>query len=533
MPEAKKKLGLYIIGAFFLNIFAIMSVGAMCVMLVGNMLHNIREIKTESEHVFKADIINNKVHKIIYSINKAVINDDQSHLQYAADIIVDAIDETNTFIIKKHWNKDEEVEFEYLRDTLSHLVKIRDTISLLLSKASVSGTFDETKIRKLEKLGNNIQILSEKLRDMHSPIVASLVDDSYYKMRFILVLYLLSSFIGILASIVAYMVLTRNTITPILSLAKATKEVAGGDLSVRVNTESSTEIGALFDSFNVMTERLEGHAREREEFSRELERIVEKRTKELRDANTTLRDAQSELVRMEKIATIGQIAASVNHEIKTPLNSLYLNLQLLTRKINKQHWPEDSDKNNLLEVTATIDKEILRISDILEEFVQYARFAPPKTSEVDINSILQELTSMIGESAKDANVELKFELHPDPLPALLDRKKITQALLNLCVNAIHAMPDGGSLTIQSGLSSENSLFIKIKDTGTGIAQDDLEKIFEPFFTMKEKGMGFGLPIVKRIIEDHKGTITCSSRIGEYTEFLVALPSVPAFRDKPL
>ena len=133
---------------------------------------------------------------------------------------------------------------------------------------------------------------------------------------------------------------------------------------------------------------------------------------------------------------------------------------------------------------------------------------------------------MIGESAKAANVDLKLELHPDHLPARLDRKKITQALLNLCVNGIHAMPGGGTLIIKSEKSAENDVIIRIKDTGTGIAQDDLDKIFEPFFTKKEKGMGFGLPIVKRIIEDHKGTISCSSTVGESTEFMITVPSAP-------
>jgi len=523
MLKARKKLGRYIIAAFFLNIFAIMSVGAMCILLVGDMLHNIQQIRMESDHVFRADEINNKIYKTIYAIDKAVINSDNDHLIYARDIIADVIDELTTFVVARQGAEHDRDELGKLNNVLASLVKFKEAVRDLL-ETSNGGVFDPVKIRKLDKLGINVQVMSEELRNHHAPLISSLVDDSYHKMRFILLLYLLSSLIGILASVVAYMVLTRNTVSPIMDLAKATRHVAKGDLSVRVATSSETEIGALYDSFNVMTEKLELHAREREKFNLELGRLVEERTIELQEANRTLRETQSELVRMEKIATLGQIAASVNHEIKTPLNSLYLNLQLLTRKINKYDWPEEKHREGLLSVASTIDKEIIRISEILEEFVQYARFAPPDLSEKDINLVIGELVVMIEETARKAGIELKQDLIEAPLPALLDSKKITQALLNLCVNAIHAMPDGGTLTITSARSEDGNSIVRVTDTGTGIEKEDLEKIFEPFFTKKEKGMGFGLPIVRRIIEDHMGTIICRSEAGKFTEFEITIPA---------
>lgn len=523
MLGVHKKLGRYIIAAFFLNIFAIMSVGAMCILLVGDMLHNIQDIKTESSHVFTADTISNKVYKIIYAIDKSIIANDESHLNYASNIIVDIIDEVSTFIAAGDWENHDQSELEKLNRILSLLIQIRDTITDMVDGDASMDPFEGAAVRKLEKLGLNVQVMSEELREHHTPIINSLVDDSFHKMRFILFLYLVSSLIGVLASVVGYTVLTRNTITPIMHLAHATRKVAHGDLSVRVATDSETEIGALYDSFNTMTEKLELHAREREEFNRQLEEIVLHRTRELREANESLQKTQSELVRMEKIATLGEIAASVNHEIKTPLNSLYLNLQLLTRKINKQEWPEEETRNTLLTVTTTIDNEIRRISDILEEFVLYARFAPPNLREEDLNMIIGELKKILGETARKSGVELNILPCAGSLPAQLDSKKITQALLNLCVNAIQAMPEGGRLTVRSGRTPDGASIVTVTDNGTGIGPDDLEKIFEPFFTKKEKGMGFGLPIVRRIIEDHKGTITCTSKLGEYTEFEIILP----------
>ena len=526
MIRPRKKLGSYLIAAFFINIFAIMSVGALCILLVSDILGNIKEIRIESSDVFKSDHINNKVYQIIYAIDKAVISSDPTNLNYAHDIIVDTVEEVSTFLAERQTLQMDVAEGEKLGAILTVLKEIRRRVNRLLQEATATDTFDQGTIMELERLSIRIQLLSDELHAYHSPKITRLVDDSKQKMESILLLYLLSSSIGIFASVVGYIVLTRNTVAPILGLAQATREVANGDLSVRVATTSETEIGTLYQAFNTMTDRLEKYELERNEFSRRLEEQVAERTRELSEANANLRQTQSELVRMEKIAALGQIAASVNHEIKTPLNSLYLNLQLLTRKINKLEIGDEKSKSGLLNVTTVIDDEIQRISEILEEFVQYARFAPPDLKPDDLNDLFRQLLEMIGENADKAGVRLHPELSAESLPAMIDRKKLTQALLNLAVNAIQAMPEGGDLTLRTGRDPEGRLLITVTDTGTGISEPDLARIFEPFFTKKEKGMGFGLAIVRRIIEDHHGTITCRSKVGEFTEFTITLPSAP-------
>ncbi len=522
MPEVRKKLSRYIIAAFFLNIFAIMSVGGVCISLVGNLVNNIKEIKIESEDVFTANEVNIKVYQIIYAIDKAIIKSDRQHLNYASDIILDLIDEMTVFLDDRAEIGHDKIELEKLNNILPILEQISDKVNILRENPS-NIMFDPELVKDLGKLGSKVQAKTVELRDYHVPIVTRLVDDSYHKMRSILALYILSSLIGILASIVGYIVLTRNTITPLMKLARATKDVAEGDLSVRVDSQSQTEIGALYQSFNLMTSQLENHEQKRDEFANELERLVAARTSELRKANENLQQTQANLVRMEKIATLGEIASSVNHEIKTPLNSLYLNQQLLARKIRKQEFADETARDKLLMVTDIIDKEITRISEILDEFVQYARFAPPKLMESNLNDLLTQLIRMIGETARDASVALISDLSEGSLVALVDKKKLTQALLNLCVNAIHAMPEGGTLNITSGKSPTGEAIISVKDNGIGIVEKDLANIFEPFFTNKEKGTGFGLAIVRRIIEDHRGSITCKSKVGEFTEFEIILP----------
>jgi len=531
MIQSRKKLGSYLIAAFFINIFAIMSVGALCIMLVSDILHNINETSIESRDVFKIDHINNQVYQIIYAIDKAELTSDLDHLNYARDIVTDTVEEVSTFILERQSQSLNEDEGDKLGSILTVLKEIHSRVNQLLESSSVSGTLDRRTIHDLEKLSVRVQMLSDQLHEYHAPKITALVGDSKQKMESILLLYLLSSSIGIFASIVGYIVLTRNTVAPILGLARATREVAKGDLTVRVTTDSETEIGALYEAFNTMTGQLEEYEREHNEFNHSLEVLVEERTKELREANASLRTAQSELVRMEKIAALGQIAASVNHEIKTPLNSLYLNLQLLTRKINKVEFAEEKTRTGLLTVTTVIDNEIQRISEILEEFVQYARFAPPELKPEDLNEVLRNLTEMISENASQSKVTVALELEERPLPVLLDRKKITQALLNLAVNAIHAMSAGGNLTLRAKHNEDETVTISVADNGTGIEAGDLERIFEPFFTKKEKGMGFGLAIVKRIIEDHHGAISCRSRLGEFTEFIITLPPAPEAANK--
>ncbi|MBU0674946.1 MAG: HAMP domain-containing protein [Proteobacteria bacterium] len=524
MPINHKKLGSYIIAAFFLNIFAIMSVGAVCITLVADMAGNIRELRIESDDVFKADALNNKVFQIIYAIDQAIIKKDPYPLNYGRAIIDDVVNETATFIREREGIDHDDKEMIKVKEVLPMLRQIAVLVDRLIEEGPAIDGFSQDTLDTLDTLSSKAQSLLDELRNYHAPIITTLVADSYEKMRSILILYLLSSGIGILASIVGYVILTRNTVTPIIHLAHATKQVAKGDLSVRVSTHSETEIGALYQSFNTMAERLEDHAKWRDDFERELAREVDARTHELKESNEILRNTQSDLVRMEKIATMGQIAASVNHEIKTPLNSLYLNLQLLTRKINKYDWGENKTRDGLLTLTGIIDNEISRISEILEEFVLYARFAPPDLKQDEVNSLLRNLGEMIGENARKGGVDLRLELDEGLPPVMIDRKKLIQALLNLSVNSIHAMPEGGTLTLKSS-GDKTTQTIKIIDTGSGILEEDLTHIFEPFFTKKEKGTGFGLAIVKRIVEDHKGMITCESFPREYTCFTITLPQL--------
>jgi signal transduction histidine kinase len=522
-----KKLSSYIAAAFFTNVFAIMSVGGICILMVNDMVRNISHLEEESENVSKIYRLNDKIQKAIFTVHSSIIDYDAEQ-QTEVIAALDGIEEELQTYRKEeqleqspHFNE----EVLLLDKIQDNLIGIRQVLAEIYRDLLIASPLDEAGFKKLEGFGFTIHNLTRSINDVHIKTVSGLVKESYSKMYFILLLYLASSAVGILASCVGYIVLTRHTIRPIINLASATEKISAGDLAIRVDTASETEIGTLYQSFNAMTAKLQEHERKREDFNRTLESLVKERTRELRESEESLRQTQSELLHMEKIATLGRIATAVNHEIKTPLNVLYMNLQLLIRKINKCDMGAHQLKNDMLELTRIIDNEISRINEIIEEFVKYARFPTPNFKENDINRILTNIAEMITQNAQES--EITIEVLPDQTIGMLqvDEKMMIQALLNLCMNAIQAMPYGGSLRLASKREGACTKIL-IGDTGEGIAAEDLERIFDPFFTKKDGGLGFGLAIVQRIVENHKGSISCRSEVGKGTVFEIILPVPP-------
>jgi len=519
----KRKLATYILAAFFLNIFSIVSVGGVCIILVRDMAKDNKKMKTESEYVARIYEMNNKVQEAIFLVQNSVIKFDNNLLLYAISIVHD-IEERVALYKEQETGRDQYGlrMFLLFQQCEENIRSIKDLLQQSAADVSASTPVSKEILKDLETYGYRTQKLVESINREHVATIEKLVDESDGKMKHVLLLYLTSCVIGIIASCIGYLALTRYTIVPIMNLAAATEKVTFGDLSVRVRTSSRTELGVLYSTFNLMTQNLQEHERQQEAFNQELERLVEERTAELRASEGSLRKTQKDLVRMEKIATLGQIASTVNHEIKTPLNVLYMNLQLLNKEIKKCKAEEPSQKDKMLKMTSLINNEIVRINGIIEEFVKYARFPAPVYSEHDLNAILTQLTEIVRQTAQDAGVTVEVEADSSLEPVLIDEKKITQALLNLCMNAIQAMPEGGTLKVATQVTGDYVL-LTVSDTGKGIEEKDIKKIFEPFFTKKVQGMGFGLAIVQRIIEDHGGWITCESQEGEWTRFSIHLP----------
>jgi PAS domain S-box-containing protein len=245
-----------------------------------------------------------------------------------------------------------------------------------------------------------------------------------------------------------------------------------------------------------------------QEYAERLEEMVKERTAELQTA-------QERLIRQEKLAVLGQLAGGVGHELRNPLGAIknaayYLNMVL------EDPDPETQEILEVLEVeTGTAEK-------IIASLLDYARARPPTRRKVDLNDVVRETLSR--NPLPDAPpIELALELDESLPSVLADPDQLTQVLGNLVRNAIQAMSDGGCLTVRTAVESPEWLALSVVDTGAGISEENLNKIFEPLFTTKAKGIGLGLALVKMIAEGHGGTIGVESRIGEGSTFTVRLP----------
>jgi two-component system NtrC family sensor kinase len=316
--------------------------------------------------------------------------------------------------------------------------------------------------------------------------------------------------------------LSRTLVQPITRLAQAALHIAGGDLSRRVPVQSVDEVGQLSRAFNLMAERLEAHEAERMNFEAELERQVKERTRELEETTARLRATRAELVRSERIAVTAQIAAGVTHEIRTPLNSLAINVQLLRRELSGQ--ASLPSLREALSTVAMVEYEITRINRILEEFIIFARLPRPRFDRVEVIPLLAEILAVLGPQAAAAGVRIEVPRAAFAAQVRGDQDQLRQVFLNLGQNALQAMPNGGVLGMEVGQDGE-WMEVAVTDTGPGIPEENQELIFLPFVSTRADGLGLGLAIVRRIVEEHEGTVSCQTRPEGGAVFLVRLPAV--------
>ncbi len=221
----------------------------------------------------------------------------------------------------------------------------------------------------------------------------------------------------------------------------------------------------------------------------------------------------------ERLAFIGTLAGGLAHEIKNPLSTININLQLL--KEDMQGEMGESSRKRYLKVQS-LQKEIQRLEEILNDFLRFARGQKLELQNHDINEIIDEVIDFVTPEAKQKNIRIlkSYDTH---LPSCrLDSNLIKQAILNIVINAEQAMENGGELMIRT---SRNKKYVQIDitDTGTGIPKDIIDMIFQVYFSTKKAGTGLGLPTTKRIIEEHKGTISVQSEEGKGTNFSIKLP----------
>ncbi|MFB0564025.1 MAG: MEDS domain-containing protein [Candidatus Lokiarchaeia archaeon] len=241
-------------------------------------------------------------------------------------------------------------------------------------------------------------------------------------------------------------------------------------------------------------------------YSEQLEELVEERTKKLREA--------------ERLATIGETAAMVGHDLRNPLQVIIGSIYLAEEKLKSLTYPEDrQQKYELEELLQTIEGQIDYMNKIVSDLEDYAKPLEPQLVETSLHQLITDTLSTI---TIPKAIKISIEIEEDFPLLMIDPVFMRRVFSNLVMNALQAMLDGGQLTIRAS-KTEDATFIRIEDTGEGISEENLPKIFEPLFTTRAKGQGLGLSVCKRLIEAHGGRIRVDSKVGKGSTFTVEIP----------
>ncbi|KJR96382.1 MAG: hypothetical protein VR65_28000 [Desulfobulbaceae bacterium BRH_c16a] len=230
-----------------------------------------------------------------------------------------------------------------------------------------------------------------------------------------------------------------------------------------------------------------------------------------------IRRLEEEVRRKEKLAAIGGLAAGVAHEIRNPLSSI--------KGIASYYKSKFADDSEDKEMAGVMIEEVDRLGRVISQLLEFARPAELKLSPANLNEILEHSARLVKQEAIAKNIRIELDLTPKGEPVVVDPDRLTQCFLNVYLNGLQAMENGGRLTISSYIKG-GSFAVDIKDSGSGISVDDLAKIFDPYFTTKAKGTGLGLAIVHKIVEAHQGQVKVRSTIGQGTVFSFNLPLRP-------
>ncbi len=321
----------------------------------------------------------------------------------------------------------------------------------------------------------------------------------------------------------AWLLTWRTVLRPVARLTRATARIATGDFSQRLEAGHEGEISALTDAWNAMSERLGGARGELEELNASLERRVDEKTAQLEQAHRRM-------LRVEKMASLGKLAAVVAHELNNPLSGIATYARLLRRRSEESTSPTGAsptagtDEADLRRILAMIEDESRRCGSIVRNLLLFSRASEVRFAEENIFPLLERCTMLLRHRADLSDTSLVLDA-PADLPLVeCDASQIEQVVLALAINGLEATPPGGHVAI-SAKGEGDSISIQVRDSGRGIPPEHLGEIFEPFFTTKEgeSGVGLGLSVVHGIVERHQGTVTAESSPESGTVFTVRLP----------
>jgi two-component system NtrC family sensor kinase len=335
------------------------------------------------------------------------------------------------------------------------------------------------------RLESSLRALNKKLQDQSLVLSGNVERAEKYARYWALTM-------GLLATIAAGLVTTWAIVSlrPLRRLLVSARQVARGDYRGRVNAVGGTEVAELAKEFNIMAAAIE--------------------------------EREQELVRSERLAAVGKMAAVITHEIRNPLSSIGLNTELLDEELENIASGKASPKEARA-LLASVHKEVDRLTVITEEYLRFARLPRPRLERLVLNDVASELVEFQRHELSARGVTVESTLARDLPEVLADEGQLRQALLNLVRNAAEAVGDQGTVRVATRRTSAGGVEIRVEDDGPGIPAEHLPKIFEPFFSTKDGGTGLGLALTQQIIVEHGGRIQVEAN-ERGTTFAIELPA---------
>ena len=441
--------------------------------------------------------------------------------QYAQNSLVHEIQESSEEISKAIQMSIEDLTSEEKASRLpEYLEKARDRgineINIINNDGEIIDSSDPEKVgkkrevKKLEKLVYSAPrqkagatVLSQKPYELVVPVIVGDEQLGYVQINMLLdnirdlqrenfIRRLFATCIVFSVGIGLTIFMARRYTEPIHRLVGDFKKVSAGDLSVTIPVDSQDEIGELAAGFNNMVEKL----RERE--------ALEKR-----------------LYEAEHLSRVGQLASGIAHEIRNPLNYISLAIDHLKTEFIAQ---SNGQNTEVIDLTDKIKEEVRRVNYMVINFMNYGRPLKLRRTLVPYQDILAKVMPVLEERLTEQQITVETKLAADLPPLWVDQELLRNCILNFIGNAAQAMPGGGKIMLGASADAlNNRIRLSFADQGSGINEEDIPKIFQPYFTTKDVGIGLGLAITERIIKEHDGEIMVESRPGEGAIFTVALP----------
>lgn len=392
-------------------------------------------------------------------------------------------------------------ELVHRLDVLANKLKTFEEVALQMYEVLATASPDADTLAKKSAglkqvesaIGSDIRFLRLSLDNR----IRERVDQAELRERrtglFIIGLSVLAIGIGLVATLMA-----ARTLRPIRHLTSFVSRIGKGDYSAQLGLTGDDEISVLAQEFDQLA-------------------------KSLREREAQLREKQEALFQAQQLAAVGRISAQVAHEVRNPLSSIGLNVELLQEALGKAKFHSVAEAKDALSQLSTILREVDRLTEITEQYLGMARMPLPHLAQEDINGVLGDVLNFSREELERGGVQVVQKLSAEGARALADENQLRQVFLNLVRNSREAMSDyGGTLTVESRLSNGH-VEVRLSDTGRGMENAIREHIFEPFFTTKQGGTGLGLAVSRQIIQAHGGSIECHSAPGQGCHFTIRIP----------